>query len=292
MLRVLLVESELEEARFIQEVVSEIEDERWLRDWVRIELTHVASWSEAEGVLAGGTLDLVLLNPDLADTRGADTFRRSQQAAPDTPVILLVNSSDEALALKLIREGAQDFITRKQMDCGSLAHALRNAIPRHRVLAAARSAVQLDSLTGLLNCTGFTALGYRDRKLAERLNRRWMLLIAEPRNLTEIAAAQGEQRRDLELVEAADYLRSIAGPTDLLARIDDRHFAMTLFDSDAETVEEAWMRVRNATAQRRIEVGVSIFDCTRPLSLDAMLQQAVQDLAPGQRSQQRAVGAA
>jgi GGDEF domain-containing protein len=107
-----------------------------------------------------------------------------------------------------------------------------------------------------------------------------MLLLAEPRNLTEITAAYSQQRLDLQLVEAADHLRGIAGRADTLARISARRFAITVFESDFETLEEAWVRIRAAARERHLEVGISIFDRTRPLSLSAMLAQAEQDLAP------------
>ena len=289
-LRILLVESEPEEVVILQDVLREIEDERWLHEWPEIELLHAATWQEAEGILTnaaypGSLPHAVLLNPDLADSQGAQTFRRFQACAPDVPVILLVNASDLSMATKLVREGAQDFLIQKQVDCAPLAHALRNAVARHRLLAAARAATLADALTGLPNRTSFLAQAARDRKLAERLGCRWMLLIAEPRRLTAAGEANGDRRRDLELrdlelVDTADSLRSIASPVDTLARIGERRFAMTIFDSELETLEEAWMRIRAAAAERRIEVGVSIFDPHRPVILEVMIEHAELDLAP------------
>ncbi len=214
----------------------------------------------------------------LRTTKGAATFRVVQAAAPDVPVILLIRTEDEGLASRLMREGAEDFLIKKQVDCAPLAHALRNAVFRHRQLAAARAASLTDSLTGLSNRAGFLAMAARDRKLAERLDRRWMLLVAEPKNLVEIALAFGEQRRDLDLVDAAEHLRGIITPADLIARIGDRHFGIGVFDGEAESVEEAWARIRSAAAEHRMEVGASIFDRNRPISLDAMLEQALADL--------------
>ncbi len=283
-LRILLVESEPEEVVMLQDVLREIQDERWLHEWPEIELLCAASWQEAEGILTtgypGSVPHAVLLNPDLGDSQGAQTFRRLQACAPDIPAILLVNASDLSMAMKLVREGAQDFLIQKQVDCAPLAHALRNAVARQRLLAAARAATLTDSLTGLPNRTSFFAQASRDRKLAERLGCRWMLLLAEPRHLTGVTETNGEQRRDLELVDTADALRAIASAVDTLARIGGRRFAMTIFDSELETLEEAWMRIRAAAAQRRIEVGVSIFDRQRPVTLDVMVEHAELDLAP------------
>jgi diguanylate cyclase (GGDEF)-like protein len=298
-LRILLVESQPEEVVILQDVLREIEDEGWLREWAHLELLHASTCAEAERVLSGppSLPNVLLLNPDLADGQGAGTFRRLQASAPDVPTILLVGASDQSLAVTLVREGAQDFLIQKQVDCGPLAHALRNAVARHRLLAAARAAALSDFLTGLPNRTSFLAFADRDRKLAERLDRRWMVLIAEPRNLGGIADAYHQQRRDLELVEAADYLRSIASPGDTLARIGSHRFAITIFDSEPETLEEAWMRIRTGAYRHRLDVGASIFDRHRALlSLDAMLEQAEQDLAPtpkpADRNAPRVAGAA
>jgi GGDEF domain-containing protein len=186
-----------------------------------------------------------------------------------------------------MREGAEDFLFKKLVDCAPLAHALRNAVLRHRLLAAAHAAALTDALTGLSNRAGFLAMASRDRKLAERLGRRWMLLIAEPRNLVEMTRAFGEHRRDLELVRAAENLRGIATPADLLARITERQFAIGVFDVEQESAEEAWVRIRSMAAEHRINIGASIFDHNRPLSVDAMIEQAVADLSPSRESKIR-----
>ena len=277
-LRVLLIDSEPEEILFLQEVFRDLEEDGWLREWSKVEAEYAATWAEAEKIIAITPPHAILLNPYLADRQGAEAFRLAQTAVPDVPVILLVDAGDEAFAVKLVREGAQDFLLKKQVDCEPLAHALRNAVLRQQLLAAARSSALIDSLTGLYSQAGFLLAAGRDRDLAGRLDRRWMILVAEPQNLAAISQAFGEQRRDLELVEAADHLRVIAGPAYLLGRITDRHFAMGVFDTEPESVEEAWARIRSLAAERRIQVGVSIFDPGCPKGLEAMLEQATADL--------------
>jgi GGDEF domain-containing protein len=232
-----------------------------------------------------------LLNPDLPGQQGAATFRLAQAAAPNVPVILVVNPGDEALAVRLIREGAQDFLFRKSIDCAPLSHALRNAVLRHRLLAASRAAERTDSLTGLANRADFLASAGRDRSLAERIQRPWLLMVAEPSNLAAEAGPFAEpfagpfagpfndQRRDIEMVEAADHLRGIATQADALARIDERHFAMSVFVDDTETAEEASSRLQTAAARRGIGMGVSVFRSHSPISVDAMIGQALADLA-------------
>jgi PleD family two-component response regulator len=289
-LRVLLVEPDPEEVLFLQDVLREVEEDRSFHDWLRIEVIETPAWKEAERILAAGLTDVVLLAMNLSGQPEAETFRRSQSVAPEVPVILLADREDQPLAAKLIREGAQDYLIRREIDCIPLAHALRNAIERHRLLTAARAATQIDALTGLASRAAFLAQAGRDRRLAERLDRRWMVLVAALRNLPEIARAYGEQRqgdkrhaeqeRDLELVEAADHLRRIAEPTGLLARIGENRFALAVFDSETESLEEAWSRIRGAALERHIDIGASIFDRNRRHSLETMLEQAERDLSP------------
>jgi GGDEF domain-containing protein len=179
-----------------------------------------------------------------------------------------------------VRDGAQDFLINKHIDCAPLAHAIENAIERQRLLTAARVASTHDTLTGLLNRAGFLTCGERDRKLAERLGCRLMVMVAEPKHLGEIATSYGEQRKDLALVEAADHLRTLAGPSDLLARIEDARFGITVFDTGVQPVEKAWARFHAALFDHRIQVGAAIFSADRPSTLDALLHQAITDLAP------------
>jgi PleD family two-component response regulator len=283
-MRVLLIESEPEDVLFLRDVLTEIGEGRYWSDWVQIETLHAASWTDAASILAREPVDVMLLDVDLPDSQGMETFRRAQNAAAGVPVVLLLSEAENALGARLIRDGAQDFLMKKHVDCAPLAHAMRNAIDRHRLLMAARAAATHDTLTGLLNRAGFYASADRDRKLAERLDRRWMLLVAEPRNLADLTAAQGEQRRDLALVEAADHLRSLAGPADLLARIDTTRFGMTIFDTEQESAEEAWARIHSALLQHRIVVGSAIFSQDHPATLDALVAQAVMDLEPARKA--------
>src|ERR1700676_1178404 len=127
-LRVLLAESDPEEALFFQDVLSEIESGRYWTNWVHIEALHAASSSEAVRILENEIIDAILLDLNLADTQGLETFRRVQAAAPQVPIVLLIGLEDHTLAVRMVREGAQDFLIKQQVDCEPLAHVLRNAI--------------------------------------------------------------------------------------------------------------------------------------------------------------------
>ncbi len=260
-MRVLLIESEPEDVVFLREVLTEIGEGRYWNNWVNLEILEAGSWSQASAIIAGEQIDIVLLGLDIFDT-----FRHAQLAAQAIPMILLVGGYEELLGVQLVREGAQDFLVKKQVDCAPLAHAMRNAIERHRLLTASRAAATRDTLTGLLNRGGFFTHADRDRKLAERLGLSWTVMVAE------IPMTNDEQQRDLALVEASDHLRSVSGPSDLLARIEDTRFGIATFETEA--------RIQAALRQRRIRVGAAIFSPDHPATLDDLLEQAAIDLSP------------
>ena len=273
-MRVLLVESEAEDVVFLRDVLTEIGEGRYWNNWVNMEILEAASWQKASAILSSEPVDIVLLDLDVLDSQGIETFRRAQLAARQIPMVLLVGESEAMLGLGLVREGAHDFLVKKQVDCAPLAHAIRNAIERHRLLTAARAASTHDTLTGLLNRSGFLTAAQRDCKLAEQLSRRLMVLVAE------IPSGQDEQRTDLALVEAADRMRGIASPAAILARLETTRFGMTIFDTETESLEAASARIHDTLRPHRIRIGAAIFNPNHPATLDTLLEQAATDLNP------------
>jgi len=266
--RVLLAESGIETTLFLREALTELDGGRYWSAWVQLETSYAATCADAAAILCNESIDILLLDPDLPDRQGAEAFRLIQAAAPHVPIILLVDPSGAGLAEQLVREGAQDFLLTTEVDCGPLARAIRNALDRYRLLAAIRARVMTDGLTGLLTGPAFLTLADRDRVLAERLNRRMMILVAEPADLEG-----GSQRRDLALVDAADVLRTLAGPAALVARLSPSRFGVAVFDTEAEPVEEIRSRFHG-----KISFGAALFDPRYPVSLDALLEQAASTL--------------
>jgi DNA-binding NarL/FixJ family response regulator len=274
-LHVLLAESRTEDTLFLLDVLTELDGARCWSDWVHLEASHASTWSDTAAILATEAVDVLLLDPDLADSQGAETFRRVQEAAPHVPVILLVEASATSLAERMVRDGAQDFLLKKEVDCAPLARAIRNALERQRLLIATRATSMTDPLTGLLTRPAFLKLADRDRLLAERLNRRMMILVAEP-----VQPSPSPQVMDLAMVEAADGLRDLAGPAALVARLDHSQFGLAMFDTEAESVEEIGARLYSAATEGKIAFGAAVFHPQRPISLDALLGQAALNLRP------------
>ena len=125
---VLLVEDSSGDARLVQEMLSEA-------TVAVFELTHAERLDEALDLVAKSSFDVVLLDLDLPDSQGPNTFLKLQAHATDVPVVVLSGLDDETIAVTAIRAGAQDYLIKGQIDSHLLSRALRYAIERHRLQA-------------------------------------------------------------------------------------------------------------------------------------------------------------
>ena len=72
----------------------------------------------------------MLLDLNLPDSHGAETFRNVLERAPGVPVVVLSGQDDEELALKAVHQGVQDYLVKGAFDGKQLARAMRYAIER------------------------------------------------------------------------------------------------------------------------------------------------------------------
>ena len=79
---------------------------------------------------------VVLLDLNLPDSHGADTFRKVLNKAPSVPVVVLSGGDDEELAIKAIHQGAQDYLVKGQFDGRQLGRTMRYAVERQALLTS------------------------------------------------------------------------------------------------------------------------------------------------------------
>ena len=223
-IRVLIVEGDFGEARFLEDAVLEIAEIAPLGNWHGMQVFLASDLNEAIAQIQGEELDVVLLNPNLIGAAGLDTFRKLKAYGPDLPFILIVEDPEELdMARKALREGAQDYLLRSELDCKPLAHAIEAAIERSRLMRALWNAFQFDEFTGMPNRSGFLYLAELVRTILGRHDEPMHLIIAE------VAAPDRGQvniTREMDVLEAADALRTCVDAGDLLGRVAPRHFCV------------------------------------------------------------------
>lgn len=96
------------------------------------ELVPAASLKEAAEELKSSRIDAILLDLNLLDSSGVDSYRNLRKAAPALPVVVVTGRAQEKLALELLREGAQDYIVKEPNIDQVLSRSVRFAIERQR----------------------------------------------------------------------------------------------------------------------------------------------------------------
>ncbi len=78
--------------------------------------------------------NVVLLDLNLPDSHGAETFRTVLDKAPDVPVVILSGQDDEELAIKALHQGVQDYLVKGEITSTHLERAMRYAVERQALL--------------------------------------------------------------------------------------------------------------------------------------------------------------
>ena len=79
-----------------------------------------------------GDVDVVLLDLNLPDSTGLDTFRAVHRRTMHLPIVILSGQEDVELAVDAVGLGAQDYLTKAEANRSSLARSIRYAIERSR----------------------------------------------------------------------------------------------------------------------------------------------------------------
>jgi DNA-binding response OmpR family regulator len=125
-INVLFIEDNPGDARLIGEMLAEA-------NWDRVKLECADRLSAGLERLAEGGLDCVLLDLTLPDSTGLDTFERVHAHTPELPIVIISELGDEALAIKAVKAGAQDYLVKDHLGSYVLGRSIRYAIERKRM---------------------------------------------------------------------------------------------------------------------------------------------------------------
>jgi len=91
---------------------------------------RVRSLAAAVKALRADNVDVIVLDPELADSVGAETVRAVHQVAGDTPIVVMIDANDEVLATEMMCAGAQDCIPKDSAWGAAVRCRLRWAVKR------------------------------------------------------------------------------------------------------------------------------------------------------------------
>lgn len=99
----------------------------------RFVIRCVERLAEAKEALGQERFDAVILDLTLPDSKGLDTLRAARRAARGVPIVVLTGLEAEPIGTAAIDEGAQDFLSKDQLDPANLRRAVGYALGRARL---------------------------------------------------------------------------------------------------------------------------------------------------------------
>jgi diguanylate cyclase (GGDEF)-like protein len=213
-LRLLMVEDSAADGRLVVEMLREAGV-----DW---SVERVERVQEALDFLERHHVDCLLLDLGVLDADGLEGLARVVLSGPEVPVVVLTRRDDEQLSTEALRNGAQDYLSKRDLGPAMLSRAVRYAIERKATELQLLHLAQHDGLTGLANRTVFL------RKLTAALVRAEGVgtLFLDLDNLKLVNDTFGHDAGDRLLVEVGRRLQAAVRPTDTVARFGGDEFAI------------------------------------------------------------------
>ncbi|MCP6759394.1 MAG: hybrid sensor histidine kinase/response regulator [Fischerella sp. CENA71] len=136
-IKILLIEDNLAEARLLQEFLKQAQSHEFT-------LLNVKRLGDALSLLSNCNeincdFDVILLDLTLPDSEGLTSLAPLMHQAPTVPIVVLTNTNDDKLALEAVRQGAQDYLVKRQVNVEVLIRALKYAIERKQTLESLRA---------------------------------------------------------------------------------------------------------------------------------------------------------
>ena len=130
---ILLVEDNPGDARLIRELFRDLQGRSF-------DVLTAESFRQAYDCLKERRVDLALVDLSLPDSHGLETFRKLADGYPALPQVLLTGLNDRETAVRAVREGAQDYLLKGEVDGHILLRAIDYAIERKRIQAELEAA--------------------------------------------------------------------------------------------------------------------------------------------------------
>ena len=122
-INILLIEDNLADTALIREMLKESRKPRF-------KLYNARRLKDGLEILDKNPINVILLDLNLPDSSGIETFQKANEAVSGIPIVILSAFDDEEVAIKAVKGEAQDYLIKGTVDSNLLARSISYAIER------------------------------------------------------------------------------------------------------------------------------------------------------------------
>jgi diguanylate cyclase (GGDEF)-like protein len=236
---VLLVEDEAADA---EHLLAQLE-----HGGVCSEIKHCQTLAHATSLLRSRIFDAVLVDLSMVGGAGPEQIQQLKAAAPEAALLVLSDHEHQAANVIAVRNGAQDFLIKRDTDVELMRRALQHAIERKHQERKLSYLAHHDPLTQLANRTSFVQRLEACLATAQRAGTRCAVMFLDLDGFKQVNDDHGHEAGDTVLCEVARRIQASVREEDTVARLGGDEFAVLL-----EHVEDAQVCAR--IAQRILDI--------------------------------------
>lgn len=254
---VLLVEDEpLDAAQVIRRIKK--------RGGVQVTVEHVTTLTAALEVIKRKTFDAALIDLHLSDSHGLSTISRFIEQAPQVAAIVLSGLTDEDTAQAAVREGAQDYIAKAEIEHVDVVKCIVFAVERQRLTDELRASRDREHLHAQFRSDFLAQMSHEIRTPMNGVIGMTSLLLASP-------ALSPEDRERVEIIRSSgEALLSIVNDVLDLSKIEAGKVSIQAAEFDIrKVVEDCLESFAQVAAAKKVALVCQIEpEVPRRLSLD------------------------
>lgn len=194
-----------------------------------ISVHSVSDLNSAKAILNGNQhIDVALVDLGLPDATGIEAPITLKAIREDLTIVVITGNSSSEIAVRLIRQGIQDYILKSEASPHGVLRSVRLACERHHREKELQKMAYIDQLTGALNRRGLLAAIEEAYNSAVRLNISAALLTLDIDHFKEINDTHGHPVGDAILVETTRRISHYIRKNDIFGRLGGDEFLVIM----------------------------------------------------------------
>ena len=261
-----------------------------------VSLKISGSLQEARQMLTEFKPDVALVDLNLPDGKGVELLNSKIYSISTTAIVILTAQDDMIIALRAMRNGAQDYLVKGTIDGLALMKTMHFAIERNQIQQELKSQAVKDELTQVYNRRGLLTLSDQLWGLALRKQMGISLLMCDLDGMKHINDTHGHNAGDSALRDTSSILKECFRSSDIVARIGGDEFAVLAIASEKNSSDlliqrlQEKIKIHNKKSvqpyELSISMGLAYTDPKMTFSINTMMIMADEELYTHKRARQ------